>query len=166
MIDEHGVVRHELVLAAPPEAVFPWFTDPTKLVRWIGVSADLDPVPGGRFRFEVAPGQYCEGAYVEVDPPRRLVLTWGWREPTLRVPPGSSRVEVLLAPTAEGGTLLRLVHVLPDDDDARLLHDDGWSRFLERLRDVASDGAAGEYPSGDPRARLRRLRGDRPGPLA
>jgi uncharacterized protein YndB with AHSA1/START domain len=49
MIDGDRVV-HELVLAAPREAVFDDFVDPVRLVRWIGVTADLDPHPGGRFR--------------------------------------------------------------------------------------------------------------------
>ncbi len=36
-----GAVVHELELAAPPAEVFRMFTEPTQLVRWIGVSADL-----------------------------------------------------------------------------------------------------------------------------
>lgn len=157
MIDG-DVVRREVVLAAPPDVVFPYFTDPALLCRWIGLSADLEPAPGGRFRFEVAPGQWCEGEYVELDPPRRVVLTWGWREPALAVPPGSSRVEVSLAPVPEG-TLLRLVHLLPGSD-AALLHDDGWTTFLGRLRGVLAGDDVGGQPEGHPGQRLRELRGD------
>jgi uncharacterized protein YndB with AHSA1/START domain len=51
VIDGDAVI-HELVLAAPAERVFDMFTDPQQLVRWIGVSADLQPRPGGRFQFE------------------------------------------------------------------------------------------------------------------
>lgn len=71
MIEGDAVV-HELVLAAPPEQVFEMFVDPVLLVRWIGISAELEAHRGGRFRFEVAPGQHCEGQYVEVDRPRRV----------------------------------------------------------------------------------------------
>ena len=76
------------------------FTDPRQLVRWIGISADLQPRPGGRFRFEVVPGQFCEGQYVIVDRPVRLVFTWGWTDPGFGLAPGTSRVEVTLTRAA------------------------------------------------------------------
>jgi uncharacterized protein YndB with AHSA1/START domain len=157
VIEDEAVV-HELVLAAPREAVFDMFVHPAQLVRWIGISADLEPHPGGRFRFEVMPGQYCEGRYEEVERPRRLVFSWGWTEPTMHLPPGSSRVEVDL--TDEGGsTRLRLVHSqLPPD--LRLLHDDGWQRFLGRLGNVLGGRDPGPYPSGDPTQRLSELGGE------
>ena len=73
MIDGDAVI-HELVLQAPAERVFDMFTDPRQLVRWIGISADLQPRPGGRFRFEVVPGRFCEGQYVIIDRPARWSL--------------------------------------------------------------------------------------------
>jgi hypothetical protein len=48
VIDGDDVVQ-ELVVQAPVEQVFNMFTDPRQLVRWIGISADLQPRPGGRF---------------------------------------------------------------------------------------------------------------------
>ena len=59
MIDGGDVV-HDLVVPAPVEQVFDMFTDPRRLVRWIGIAADLEPRPGGRFRFEVTPGMFGE----------------------------------------------------------------------------------------------------------
>jgi uncharacterized protein YndB with AHSA1/START domain len=134
----HGdEVVHEIVLAAPREAVFDMFVDPELLVRWIGISADLDPRVGGRFRFEVAPGEFCEGEYVTVERPTRLVVTWGWTTPAMGLPPGSSTLEVELGKAGEG-TRLRLTHRgLPVA--LRLLHDDGWSRFLARFTDATTD---------------------------
>jgi uncharacterized protein YndB with AHSA1/START domain len=159
VIDGEDVV-HEVVLPAPPERVFDMFVDPVQLVRWLGISADLEPSPGGRFRFEVVPGRFCEGAYVEVDRPRRVVVTWGWSDPAMGVPPGSSRVEIDLDDLGDA-TRLRLVHRLPPE--AGLLHDDGWSRFLARLHEVVAGRDAGDYPDDDPAARLARLREERPG---
>jgi uncharacterized protein YndB with AHSA1/START domain len=46
-------VVHEVAIAAPPDAVWAMFVDPRRLVRWIGISPDLEPVPGGAFRFEI-----------------------------------------------------------------------------------------------------------------
>src|SRR5204863_6169331 len=44
---ETSVVEHELRVAARPETVFAYFTDPAKMVQWMGAEATLDPRPGG-----------------------------------------------------------------------------------------------------------------------
>ena len=49
------------------------------------------------------PGQFCEGQYVIVDPPGRLVFTWGWTDPGFGLPPGTSRVEVILTRSGDDG---------------------------------------------------------------
>ena len=158
-------VVHEVVLPAPPSEVFDMFVDAEKLVRWIGISADLEARRDGRFRFELMPGQYCEGRYVIVDRPHRVVFTWGWSNPGMGVPPGSSTVEVTFEPKGSGrSTRLRLVHRgLPDGDRGRLLHNDGWTRFLARLQSVVAGEAPPEYPTEQPAERLARLRGRGPG---
>ena len=150
-----GRVVHELEIPRPAGEVFEMFIDPARLVTWIGISAELEPRPGGRFRFEVQPGQFCEGQYLVVEPPRRLVITWGWADPWFGLPPGSSTVEVQLTEVG-GGTRLRLVHHgLPGEMQA--LHDEGWTAFLGRLTAVLAGAAPGTYPAGDPRERQRQL---------
>jgi uncharacterized protein YndB with AHSA1/START domain len=141
----------EVHIAAPREMVHRYFTDPDRLVAWIGITAELEPRPDGTFRFEVAPGEFCSGRYIEVDPPRRVVFTWGWESPAIPVPPGSTRVEVDLH-DAGGGEATRLVlthHGLRAD--AYDLHDDGWRSFLARLRAAAE----GRDPGPDPATRTR-----------
>jgi uncharacterized protein YndB with AHSA1/START domain len=154
VIDGDAVV-YELDLPAPPGQVFDMFTDPRRLVRWIGLSAELQPRPGGRFRFEIMPGQFCEGQYVIVDRPRRLVFTWGWTDPGFRLPPGTSKVEVTLTPCGDEAdrTRLRLVHT-GLAGDLGVLHEDGWSRFLARLAATLGDGEATAYPAERPEERL------------
>jgi uncharacterized protein YndB with AHSA1/START domain len=154
---EGDEVIHELRLPVAPDEAFEMFVDPARLVRWIGISAELQPRPGGRFRFEVMPGQFCEGLYEIVDRPHRLVFTWGWTAETMGVPPGSSQVEVTFTATAAGdSTTLRLVHRALGPD-ARQLHDDGWTRFLARLMAVATNRAPGPYPTETPEERARWL---------
>ena len=157
MIDGDAVV-HELVLPAPVEQVFDMFTDPRQLVRWIGISADLQPRPGGRFRFEVTPGQFCEGQYVILERPSRLIFTWGWTDPGFGLPPGTSRVEVTLTRSDQDArqTRLRLVHS-GLAGDLGLLHDDGWSRFLARLTAAAAGDDPPAYPAEQPTERLATL---------
>jgi len=161
VIDGDDVV-HELVLPAPVEQVFDMFTDPRQLARWIGISADLQPRPGGRFRFEVTLGQFCEGQYVIVERPGRLVFTWGWTDPSFGLPPGTSRVEVTLTGSGQDAsrTRLRLVHS-GLAGDLGLLHDDGWSRFLARLAAAAAGDNPPAYPAQQPDERLTTLRRQR-----
>lgn len=157
MIDGDAVI-HEIALPAPVEQVFDMFTDPRQLVRWIGISADLQPWSGGRFRFEVMPGQFCEGQYVIVERPGRLVFTWGWTDPGFGLPTGTSRVEVTLTRSGDDGrrTWLRLVHT-GLAGDLGLLHDDGWSRFLARLTAAAAGEKPAVYPAEQPGERLAAL---------
>ena len=37
----------EIFIDAPPEVVFQFLTDPVKMVRWMGIAAEVDPRPGG-----------------------------------------------------------------------------------------------------------------------
>ena len=145
MIDPDGRVVHEIEVALDREEVFRFFTDADRLVRWIGLAASLAPVPGGRFRFEVQPGQFCEGAYVDVVPPGLVSFTWGWTDPAWNLPPGESLVSVEL--TAVGaGTRVRLTHDrLPGE--LRAIHDEGWTTFLGRLAAAASGQAVPAYPA-------------------
>ena len=144
MIDSQGRVVHEIELGLPPAEVFAFFTDPNRLVQWIGLSASLSPVPGGGFRFEIQPGQFCEGRYVEVVPPTFVSFTWGWTDPAWFLPPGESLVSVDIAPTA-AGSRVRLRHDrLPGD--LRAIHDQGWELFLARLSAVAAGVDRPNYP--------------------
>jgi uncharacterized protein YndB with AHSA1/START domain len=70
----------EVRIQARPETVFEFFVDPEKMTRWKGTEAELDPRPGGRYRVGgIAGGATVVGEFVEIDPPRRLVFTWGGR---------------------------------------------------------------------------------------
>jgi uncharacterized protein YndB with AHSA1/START domain len=140
--------RAEILIDAPRAHVFNFFVDSDRLPKWLGTTARLAPRPGGEFRFEVADGEWCVGEYVEIDPPRRVVFTWGWENPMMNLPPRSSVVEVEL--TAEdGGTRLTLLHRGLADEDSRTLHADGWSRYLSRLDRVARGLEPGPDPASE-----------------
>jgi uncharacterized protein YndB with AHSA1/START domain len=144
VIDSDGAVVHEVQVALPPEEVFLFFTDARRLVRWMGLSASLNPTADGGFCFEVVPGQFCEGAYIAVRPPTFVSFTWGWTDADWNLPPGSSMVSVELTPV-RGGTQIRLTHTrLPGD--LRPIHDEGWTTFLERLVAVAAGQEPAAYP--------------------
>ena len=47
MPEGDDVIEQEIRISAPPEAVFPFFTDPDKMRRWKGMDHKLDAQPGG-----------------------------------------------------------------------------------------------------------------------
>ncbi len=132
------VVEKEVRIATRPEVVFEFFTDPLKMIRWMGVDAMLDPQPGGAYRINVTGRDIAVGEYVEVVPYTRIVLTWGWENSPIG--PGSTRVEVSFTPDGDG-TVVRLRHS-GLAGEAALQHAEGWDHFLPRL----AMAAVGEDP--------------------
>ena len=127
-------------LKARPAQVFSAWTDPEKLICWIGPSeavagsarAEMDVRVGGRYRisFKTEDGEYHEvgGVYREVAPPNRLVFTWAWHS----TPERESLVTVQLKPDG-AGTLLTFRHEQFVDQTARDNHERGWTGLFEKL---------------------------------
>lgn len=145
MADEPVEVEVEVEIDARPEIVFEFFTDPAKLVRWQGLRAELDPRPGGVFRVDVSAENVARGQFVELDPGRRIVFTWGWENPESPLPPGASRVEVTLTPNGDG-TIVRLRHLGLPSPESRDAHERGWRHYLSRLPVAAAGGDPGPDP--------------------
>lgn len=114
---------------APPAAVFPYLVDAALLVRWMGEHAELTPEPGGTFAVDIR-GVPVRGEYVLVEPPTRVVFTWGVPGSDA-VPAGSTTVEITLVADGDA-TVLELEHRdLPPEEIGR--HGEGWEHFLPRL---------------------------------
>jgi uncharacterized protein YndB with AHSA1/START domain len=118
-------------IAAAPAMVFSYLVDPAKFVTWMGIGAELDPRPGGKFRIDADGGNIASGEYREVDAPHRLVMTWGW-EHSKTVPPGSTTVEITLTPDGSG-TVLRLRHTGLPSEETRQQHHGGWTLYTGKL---------------------------------
>jgi uncharacterized protein YndB with AHSA1/START domain len=132
----------EVDLPAPVEEVFRHLTEPAAMIRWMGQHARLQPVPGGAFEVDIN-GVPVRGRYLVVEPPTRVVVSWGVAG-SGDLPPGASEVEFTLTPAGDG-TRLHLVHRNLPPGQAQM-HDTGWHHFLPRL--VLS--AAGQDPGPDP----------------
>lgn len=129
--DPTGAIEIMQRIEAPPEIVFAYLTDSRRFVRWMGVGAELDPRPGGRYRIDVDGEHIARGEYQEIDPPRRLVMSWGWEgHPT--IPPGSTTVEITLT-SERGATILRLRHLGLPDEAERRQHAAGWKIYSGQL---------------------------------
>jgi uncharacterized protein YndB with AHSA1/START domain len=121
-------------IEASPEIVFAHLVTPEGMCAWMGQHAELDATPGGVFAVDIE-GTPVRGEFLEVDPPRLVVVSWGVPG-NEQLPPGSSRVEFRLTPIA-AGTRLDLSHTdLPAAE--RPPHAQGWTHFLARLAATAA----------------------------
>lgn len=126
-------------IEAPIDVVFEHLVKPACMTRWMGTHATLRPVPGGEFSVDIN-GYLVRGEYIEVEPPHRVVVSWGM-EGLEDLPPGSSRVEFTLTPT-RSGTKVSLKHTaLPETRSKG--HATGWSNYLGRLAVAASGSDPG-----------------------
>ena len=137
------VVRQSRI-RVPAETVYSLFIDPEKMRRWLGVSAELDPKPGGICRINVTGRDIMRGEFKEVVPNEKLVLSWGWEAPGHPIPPGSSEVEITF--TQQGDqTIVRIEHRgLARSEEMNQAY--GWQHYLGRLGMTA----IGRDPGPDP----------------
>jgi uncharacterized protein YndB with AHSA1/START domain len=129
-------IELETRIAAPPDVVFAYFIDPELYQRWKGKTAELDARPGGLYQVLMPSGDLVRGEYLTVEPPTRVVFTWGF-EGSSDLPPGASTVEITLRADGDG-TIVRLRHERLPSDESRQQHAIGWQQYLERLALVAS----------------------------
>ena len=81
-------VIRTIEIAAPPSTVWKWFASQEALRAWWGTpDLEVDLTVGGAFSLTGPDGQTRDSGYVlELDPERRLVLSWfeegsGWVHP-------------------------------------------------------------------------------------
>jgi uncharacterized protein YndB with AHSA1/START domain len=157
-MSEPETVAVSVSLAAPPEIVFPFFTDQARYVEWMGEEAVLEATPGGLYHVQMGDGFGVDGTFLELDPPTRVVFTWGWAlnagkqvrsgpQDDATLLPGSTRVVVTLAKEGSG-TFLSLQH---HDLATKLLRDNhqiAWRTYLGRLVVRVAGGHPGPEPHG------------------
>jgi uncharacterized protein YndB with AHSA1/START domain len=131
----------EILIDATPDTIWPFLTEPDKLVQWHGTVAEIDPRPGGVYRVLVMGLFQTAGEYVEVVPKQKIVFTFGWEQEGNPVQPASTTIEITLHPEGDK-TRVRLVHRgLPDDVVSD--HSQGWDHYLGRLAIAATGGNPG-----------------------
>jgi uncharacterized protein YndB with AHSA1/START domain len=147
-------------IPAAPEDLFPYFTDPARHVQWMGSEAKLEPAPGGVYRIRMPDGFAAAGEFLQVEPPHRVVFSWGFADDEAArrtkhqrdeatsgsaMPPGSTRVVVLLD-SEEGGSRLTLRHEDLPSPELREGHLAAWNTYLPRLAIRAAGGDPGPDP--------------------
>lgn len=157
---DHNTIIGEIFIAAPPARVFEAITDPTQMPKWWGQEGmhritewKADVRPGGKWSSVGAHADgtrfTIEGEYLEVDPPRLLVLTWSpsWTGPlqtVLRWELEPHAVHGLhpSGPRKAGiGTLLKVRHEGFAGAAAALAgHTKGWTSVLGWLQGYLEKG--------------------------
>lgn len=135
MTDDKTLVI-DRVFNASPDRVFAAWTDTAQLAQWYGpegMAADIlsnDVTPGGQYALVMRSdeGEYhLSGAYEEIDPPHKLVMTWKWKTSD-----ETTRVTIDLRPEGDG-THLRLTHTGFAEAEQVSSHNQGWSSSLNDL---------------------------------
>lgn len=136
------------VFAAPRQLVWEAMTRPEHLKRWYGprgmelVTCDVDLRPGGAFRYVLRGpegGDFAfSGTYLDVEPPARIVSTWGWEGM-----PGHVARETATFQEHDGQTTVHMSIVFQTPEDyagwAGAGAYTGWSESLERLAELISE---------------------------
>lgn len=130
-------------IAARPSTVFDALTTAEGMASWWSpdggpvVSAASDPKVGGRFRVRFCKldgsEHECSGEFLEIEKPRRIVLSFEWTsggvpEERERV----SRAELHLR-LIDTGTELTVIHAGLYDESSAGNHSSGWGAALDRL---------------------------------
>jgi uncharacterized protein YndB with AHSA1/START domain len=143
------LIDKTVFIDATPQHVYQLIIDAESLMEWIAPSARSDPRPGGELTWTHQAGDRMIGHFIDLVPDRRVVFSFGWDRPDVKVPAGSTVVEIDLTPH-QGGTLLRLVHRGLEGPMADA-HDGGWANYLSRLSTLAEGRDPGPDPLVDQR---------------
>ena len=132
-------------IRAPRQRVFDAWTKPEELTRWhapgpLTVShAEVDFRQGGGYRIHMrAPdgNEYrVSGVYQQIDPPKKVVYTWGWDGDH---PVKDSLVTVEFLARGDSTEVI-LTHAISHDTE-RANHEKGWTSIMDKF--------AAEFPAG------------------
>lgn len=125
-----------VVIHAPRESVFRFLTETPRWAAWWGAGSTIDPQPGGQLFIRYPDGTEVSGNVLELEPPARIVFSYGFvkGEP---IAPGSSRVTISLESHALG-TRLHLTHEFAEAV-VRDEHVQGWRYQLALFSNVVAD---------------------------
>ena len=106
------LVERTLVIQAPRNVVFRYFTDSAYWAAWWGAGSTIDARAGGRMLIRYPNGVQVLGEVTEIVEPERIAFTYGY-ESGKPIPPGSSLVTIRLE-AVEDGTRLHLTHAFAE----------------------------------------------------
>jgi uncharacterized protein YndB with AHSA1/START domain len=132
-------LEREIVIRAPRALVFRYFTDAERWARWWGAGSTIDGRVGGALKIVYPGGTTASGEVLELQPPERVVFSYGYDGAGKPISPGGSRVTIALADHPQG-TALRFLHELADGK-TRDDHVQGWRYQLAVFANVVANEA-------------------------
>ena len=131
-------IERQVLIETTPELAFEAVTAASELREWCCDWARAQTQPGGDYQVRWDSGYWAYGKFVELEAPRRAVLTWqGIGEP------GETRVVFGVEPQADG-VAVSLVHsgfgVGDECDQALASAEEGWTAGLENLKSILETG--------------------------
>ena len=127
---------------ASPERIYEAWTTPEILQRWWGPEGvgipdlDLDVREGGAWTTTMKSDQgerIVSGKYVTLEPPNRLVFTWGWIDNGTRGQ--ETEVEIVLIKAGAKTTMILTQKVFADVEN-RNNHQFGWKSSFKKLEQL------------------------------
>ncbi|MFO1077052.1 MAG: SRPBCC domain-containing protein [Planctomycetota bacterium] len=144
MSDLPHPLSRTVVIRAPREVVFRYFTDSARWARWWGKGSTIEGRVGGAVCIVYPNGVVVRGEVTAFTPGRGLAFTYGYESTEPELPVGSSLVTIALHDD-DAGTRLELRHDLPGAK-ARDRHVPGWrfqlAQFANAVADEQHAGAA------------------------
>jgi uncharacterized protein YndB with AHSA1/START domain len=135
------LVRKEVLIDAPVDVVYRHLTEVEGLKAWMTIDAVSEPTPGGAVKWIYENGAVMVGRYLELDPPYRIVFSYGWENGgRMGILPETTKVEIDLV-AEDGKTRLSLLHSDLPAEHADF-HEMGWGFFFDRLVGLFGDRAS------------------------
>lgn len=125
-----------VVIEAPREIVFRFFTDEKRWASWWGAGSTIDPKPGGKLLIRYRDGTEVLGEVLDVESPERIAFTYGYASGKM-IPPGGSRVTIRLEADPRG-TRLHFMHEFAEPTVGDM-HVQGWRFHLSLFSNVVSN---------------------------
>jgi uncharacterized protein YndB with AHSA1/START domain len=126
----------EVTIRAPRDLVFRFFTDSPRWASWWGAGSTIDPHVNGDVLIRMPGGNEAIGKVLEIDPPRKIVFSYGYAK-GVPIAPGASRVTIQLDAVREG-TRVHVHHAFADAA-AMQQHVQGWRYQLSLFSNVVSN---------------------------
>ena len=139
MLEPLVVEQH---VRADPDSVYAAWLSPERLAEWWwphlpDTTYEVDPRVGGTYAiWSAEAGIGCRGEFLVLDEPQRIAMTFEWLG-TEEDQSVVERVEIAFD-AVDGGTLVRLTHVLDESVDSSEGQRQGWTHVLSRLAETAA----------------------------
>jgi len=130
-------LERSLVIRAPRQIVFRYFTDSERFARWWGPGSTIDGKVGGTVRIQYPNQIVARGTVTAIRPDRSIAFTFGYENSHPELPPGQSLVTIELLDDP-AGTRLQFRHELATEA-LRDMHQAGWRYHLAVFTNVVAN---------------------------